>query len=240
MNELTSRISQTFKPRLAIVAYTGASDNWDGAYLESHEISKEGAFLEGKPLRQETIQAIVDVFFDERQNRLAVHGLLPVNVLFYEILPGGHYTMIWHRPAERRRIHFHADLNIKSGEAWVPAILYKVERNRLSVFALAKDDRPSEETPLYVAPFHNIYVGGEVCLGNAKLEKPKDRTYPALTKYWEDMFWLSEFSHLNGSVNPTKTNINLLWQRLIRDKKLTWSQLKELKKDGRKKVKDIL
>jgi PRTRC genetic system protein B len=240
MNDLTERLVKNFKPRLAIVVHTSEMNDWRDAYLESHEIDEAGRILEGKPLKQETIQCIVDVFFDERQNAVAVSGLIPSNVLQFEILPGGRYSLIWHRPAERRQIFFAGALHIPSGQAWVPALLYQTDGRKLSVYALASDDRPTESTPLYRAPFHNIYTDGSVCLGSAQVKKPAQKTYANLMKYWEDLFWLSEFSHLNGSDNPTKTNLALLWKRLVKEKNLTWKDLGELIKIKKTTLNDIL
>lgn len=226
MNKITDKILNNYTPKMALVVY--ASDvNWNDAYLESHAINEKGQLLEGKPLLQETIQGIVDVFFDDRISRTAMSGLLPANLLAFEVMPGGKYRMAWHRPAERRVLHFTPNLKIASGEAWVPAMLYVTDSRGLDVFALASNDRPEETTPLLQAPYHNVYDGGSVCLGSAKVKKPTTQTYASIMKYWEDMFWLSEFNHLLGE-SPVKTNINVLWPRLINDPTLTWEQLDEL------------
>lgn len=198
-------------------------------YLESHAVDEEGRILEGKPLKQETIQGMVEVLFDERRNAVNIGGLLPPNLLAFDRLPGGHYKMIWYRPAERRNLFFAPQLRLKSGQAWVPPMVYAVERRGLNVYALLKDDRPTDKTKLCHAPFHNVNTAGEVCLGSAKVKKPETKTYLSLMEYWETMFWKSEFTHLAGQESPTKTNLNLLWPRLIKDKKLTWAQLDELK-----------
>ncbi|HEY4288230.1 MAG TPA: hypothetical protein VGN00_14095 [Puia sp.] len=241
MNELTDNLIKEYHPRLAIIAHTSALNDWRDVYLESHPINEAGQILEGRPLKQETIQEIVDVFFDERQNAVAVSGMIPANVLQFEVLPGGRYSLMWYRPAERRRIYFSESLNIPSGEAWMPPMIYHTKDSRgLAMYALANDDRPAESTRLFRAPFHNIYDDGDVCLGNAQVKKPSQKTYASLMKYWEDLFWLSEFTHLNGTANPTKSNLALLWPKLVKNKKLTWSQLDELKPYKKQTVKDLI
>lgn len=239
MNDLTEKLISTHKPRLAVIAYTTVMDNWNDCYLESHEINSEGQLMEGKPLKQETIQHIVDVFFDERQNAVAISGLIPFNLLRFELLPGGWYRMAWFRPAERRHLYFSEELHLKSGIAWVPALIYNTDGRELDVYAIEKDDRPDESTKFWQAPFHNV-SGGSVCLGNAQVKKPTSKTYANIMKYWEDMFWLSEFSHLAGNENPTKTNLILLWKQLIKDKALKWDQLGELKPMAKMTLKSIL
>lgn len=238
MNNITDQIIRNYKPVLSVIVYDGGNNNY---YLESHNINKDGKILEGKPLKQETLNEIVDTFFDERKDRSQVDGLIPENLLSFNVLPGGNYKMVWYRPAEVRMIYFDEKLHIKSGKAWIPALIYTAERNGLNVYAIASDSRPGEVTKLYQAPFHNVASDGDVCLGNAKVKKPSQKTYLTEMKYWEDLFWLSEFSHLNGSDNPTKTNLNTVWKKLLASKeKLKWNKLGELKPYKKLTLKDIL
>jgi PRTRC genetic system protein B len=238
MNHLTDSLLKTFQPRIAIVAYA-TSDGWQECYLESHEISKEGKLLEGKPLKQETLEGIVDIFFNERQNRVNIGGLIPENLLSFNILPGGHYEMIWYRPEEQRQLYFSETLKIPNGTAWVPELIYSVEKDRLSIYAIKNNNvRPGADVQLFNGPFHNV-TGGSVCLGSAKVKKPTNKSYENLMKYWEDMFWLSEFTHLGGSENPTKSNLNILWKKII-SKKLKWSSVDELTPLKNKKLSDLL
>lgn len=53
-----------------------------------------------------------------------------------------------------------------------------------------------------------------VCLGNSKVEPPKQSTFNKLICYWEKMFWMSEFSHILD-VNPIKGNLATLTKHLI-------------------------
>lgn len=53
-----------------------------------------------------------------------------------------------------------------------------------------------------------------VCLGNAKVEKPEERTFENVIAYWEKMYWNSEFSHILGD-NPVKGNLAVLTKELI-------------------------
>lgn len=238
MNDRTINMMREFVPQLAIMVYESGDRNY---YLESHNIDKKGQILEGKPLQQDTIQEIVDVFFDEQQNRSKIEGLIPENLLCYSPLPGGNYKMIWYRPAEVRFLHFSEALHLKSGKAWVPALLYVVNRKAFNVYALPGDERPSETTKLLRAPFHNVSDSGSVCLGTAQVKKPTDKTFSSTMKYWEDLFWLSEFSHLNGAGNPTKTNVNMLWKNLVEGKaKVKWSELDELRQLKNTTLKTIL
>lgn len=221
-----------YKPTLALVVYMAGEKGNEEYYLESHRIGNAGEILEGKPLLQETLNDIVDVFFDERKNKTGISGFLPENLLSFDVLPGGYYSMVWYQPAQIKLMHFAENLKIPSGEAEVPAMIYKANRKDLSVYAIKSKSRPDLKTALFKAPFHNVYTNGEVCLGNAKLKKPTEKTYQSEMQYWEDLFWKSEFSHLNGSVSPTKSNINTLWKKAIKAKTQKWDN-NELKPMGK-------
>lgn len=219
LNDRTQLLTSSYKPQLAIIVNRAPHPiSGEGQYyLEAHQISEEGKILEGKPLLQETIQEIVDVFFDERKNAVAVKGILPQNLLHFEPLPGGHYSMIWWRPAEIRVMQFSKSLKLPTEKTWVPAMLYVVNRKQLSVFALKTTSRPGEGTKIFRAPFYNVGDGGNVCLGSATVAKPKEKTYAAFMKYWEDLFWLSEFTHVNGE-RALKGDIHKVWLEQLQSK----------------------
>ena len=225
LNNRTETLLQTYKPKMSIVVYSSGYDY----YLESHTVTEDGKLSEGKPLLQETIQGIVDVFVNEHQNTAKIKGLIPDNLLSFELRPGGDYKMVWFRPAEIKFLHFAPQLKLKSAQAWVPAMLYVARNNTLGVFALKSNTRPTDLTKLYRAPFHNVSTdSGSVCLGSANVKKPKQLTYASIQQYWEDLFWLSEFTHLNG-VNPVKSKLFNVWKQLLASKtKLKWSDINEL------------
>ena len=97
------------------------------------------------------------------------------------------------------------------------------------------DKELKPETELYAAPFFNV-TGSSVCLGSAKIDKPTEITYDKLFEYWEKKFWLTEFSHLGGNGNPTKSNLVLV-TKAAKDAPFNIEELKPLKN---LKLKDIL
>ena len=105
-----------------------------------------------------------------------------------------------------------------------------------------KENVPGPDTVLYAAPFFNV-TGSSVCLGNARIDLPKDLTYEKLLQYWERKFWLTEFSHLGGNGNPTKSNLVLVTKaarvvtKAARDRDFNLDELKQL---NNMKLKDIL
>lgn len=127
-------------------------------------------------------------------------------------------------------------INIKSP---LPALVNVVDKKHLDVFALINDDRPTEQTKLFRAPFPNVSGSGSVCLGNAKVNR-HENTYAAIIQYWEDLFWLSEFTHFNGSDKIIKKPVEKFWQTLLNSKtKKKWSDYDVLI-ETKQNLKDLL
>jgi PRTRC genetic system protein B len=217
---------ELFVPSVAIIAYQGNEENSQEWYLESHPIVN-GEFMEGRPLQQETLHAMLELMYTKETAERKVHRFIPANMLYGDVLQGGDYKFIWYRPEEKRSLFFSEKLELKNGEAWVPAMVYVASRKRLSVFALDSNDYPTEGTKLFRAPFHNVSENGSVCLGSAKANFPKAPSYANVMKYYEDLFWVSEFSHMTSS-NFCKSPGNLVWKKLLSDSNLKWSDMDEL------------
>jgi PRTRC genetic system protein B len=195
-------------------------------YFEAHEIDKAGRMLEGHPLRAETLAGIARIYHEETKPEI-FEGFFPECLLHFEpALHTSGYKMIWWRPACTQHLHFREDLHIPSGVAPVPAMVWSVKAGRLSVFALASDERPAADTKLLNAPFHNVSSSGGVCLGSAKAPRAS-RNYQSQMEYWETLFWKSEFTHLNNQ-QTVKGNLNLIWKALIEKPGRSWADLKLL------------
>ena len=229
MGNLINHIEDVYKPFVAIVGYRTDGQE-KGFYLEKREIvnGKMGA---GKPLTEEMLSGLIKaVASDNAQIDKTMYGRVPENVLYCDTRMQRETLVWWHGP-EKRFVFFKKDLAIPNGQMMVPGLVYKVNNGNLSIWAF-KGEKPEGE--LFRAPFMNTTQ--EVCLGNAKVEKPKERTYEQVIKYWEKMFWMSEFSHLSGA-NPIEGNLSTLTKQLI----ATGEPFPEdvLKPIG-KKLKDIL
>lgn len=129
---------------------------------------------------------------------------------------------------------FKESLGIESAEYNIPGVVYDAGGHGMRIYAYI-DKKITPETPLYAAPFFNV-TGANVCLGNAKIDKPKNLTYSSLLEYWEKKFWLTEFSHLGGGGNPTKSNLVLVTKAAMNKP----FDLNELKPINKLKLKDIL
>ena len=205
MNKLTKEITRSMHPVAALIAY--CSEDGYGRkeyYPELRNINDVGRMGAGKPVSQQFIQSFTESF--DVKSSSVPHGEIPVGMRFADTREEEY---IWHCPPCRKYMYFKKDLNIANGAYCIPGLVWMVKREQLYLFAY-KSKRLSSNTQLYSAPFFNVNpVSGSVCLGNAKLQKPETLSFENFIKYWEDKFFLSEFSHLTGG-NPTKRNLTLV------------------------------
>ncbi|MDJ1470214.1 hypothetical protein [Xanthocytophaga flava] len=205
-------LESPFAPRQAIILY----QNENKYYLESHTIyfdQDNKSFLsEGKPLQKETIMQIAKQFSTDNQLKFTCKQLLPNNLIYVDT-QYGNSTFVWFLKPQRNPLFFTSNLAIPNGQAFCPGLVFVAKNKTLSVFAF-RGDIVNLRTKLYIAPFHNIYKDGKVCLGNAKIENVEGEYENVLTQ-WQKIFFGSEFSNLLVNSSPTKTNINLLWKDLI-------------------------
>ena len=232
MNELTKKMQEIMVPKAALIAYEYRESAYATGknYLELRPINKAGRMEAGIPVTYEFMNALVESYSDERQN--VPHGRLPSNMLWCDTRKG-HVKYIWYNPPGKRRMFFKDSLNIKDGIFHLPGVVYIIENERMTIFAY-KGRTPEEDTPLYLAPFFNV-TRGSVCLGSSTLVKPENMDFHALQEYWEKRFWLSEFSHLGGSENPTRGNLVSVTEQ-ARERPFNNDELKP----ANKQLKDIL
>lgn len=211
MSKTVRRITEVYEPFAAIIAYmTGADDGNDiGYYLEKRNI-RNGKMGVGKPLSQKMFASIIKkIQATSDQLDLGMYGRVPSNLLFCDVRVDRD-KLVWYHEPEERNVFFKEELNIPNGRMKVPGLVYVVERGVMRLYAF-KGKRPTDK--LYQAPFMNT-GSNSVCLGNAKVKKPEDRTFDNIIAYWEKMYWNSEFSHILGG-NPIKGNLAVLTKELI-------------------------
>jgi PRTRC genetic system protein B len=199
-NNVNDVIKQQLIPKMALVVYK--NDETGSVYTESHRIDANGRMLAGCPLTMKCITELVESFSVEQSN--IPHGKIPQNMLYSDTRKGCE-RYLWYNPPGKRMMFFSKNLNIEDREYYLPGIIYDTDGEHLDVYAF-KEGAPDMESELYKAPLFNV-TGQKVCLGNAKINFPDNPTFDDYIIYWEKKFWLSEFSHLGGSINPTKSNL---------------------------------
>lgn len=230
MNKLTEQLKSLYRPKAALIAYQGENAKSSECFLELREIDNNGVMGEAIPVTYNFMNDIA-ANFSEAHNGTPT-GVIPHNLLFSDTRKGAE-KYIWSNPARKRMMYFIPKLGIENAEYHVPAIVYVAKESGLAVYAY-KDTKLTDNTELFAAPFFNTSKES-VCLGAAKLKRPSNPTYTELLEYWEKKFWLTEFSHLGGSGNPTKNNLVLV-TKAAKEQKFNLDELKPLNK----KLKDIL
>lgn len=228
-NKLTKEINDILHPRVALIAY--ASREGESFFVEAREIDGKGKMGEGVPVTVEFMNELVRGYSEHRSN--TPYGRIPSNMLWCDSRKGSE-KYVWYNPPRKRMMFFKESLKVENAEYNLPGIIYETNGNSLNVYA-CKGKVLTDETELYTAPFFNV-TGASVCLGSAKIEKPKNLTYENLLEYWEKKFWLTEFSHLGSGGNPTKSNLVLV-TKAAKDKPFDLEELKPLRN---LKLKDIL
>lgn len=237
-NDITASFGTLYLPKSALVFYETKRAN-TGVYVEHFDMDKNGNPINAHPLTVKEASVLAKCLkTDDEKNQafLKPKGILPTNIL--HINPNAEKdTVLWYTKSQKRQLYFVKGLDIPNGKAHVPSMLWLANKNSLSVFALASDRRPTENTPLYFTPFFNIYEDGKVCMGTVNVEIKNSASVEDFIKAWEDYFFNSYFSHLLGRNSPIKDNCVNLWNDLINTDKIF---PKEVLKKNNKTLKNLL
>jgi len=163
-----------------------------------------------------TKQSIAEIFRELMPGALKARTILPWNVLSSD-----HDHLAWYTLPTKKRLWFRSEKfgGDLSGEVSLPGLVFLVTNGNWYVFAHKLSVRPLPDTPLYVAPFFNVWSGGNICTGNVK--KP-EIFGPESIQEWEDAFFRSYFTHPNIH-NPNelityKGGPYQLWKKLLTGK----------------------
>ena len=215
MNNVSSEFLQYYQPKTALVIYQHA-DKEDDYYVESYEIDQ----TTGQPINAHPLSIPEALALGKRLNAaqerhvgfLVPEGLQPDNVLY--VNPYGEGLVIWYTPPMKQTLFFKKETRIKDGAAYVPALLWRASKAELWIHALKTDKRPTVSTPLYHAPLFNTAHDGHVCIGDVEIKSLDNASLNQFMKVWQDFFFKSRFSHLNGFL-PVSVNPAELWNDLI-------------------------
>lgn len=145
---------------------------------------------------------------------------VPVEILPEHVLVRTAEMIVWWTPAAERRMFF----SDRGGDAALrklnaqhyphPALLFKVSGTQLCIRALARNERPSAKTPLFLAPYWNCSDDGVVCLGSMRI--PRSKSVQAIYG-WEKSFFNSAFSHAHSKSKQTNfpEGVLAMWLSLL-------------------------
>jgi PRTRC genetic system protein B len=171
-------------------------NNSGGSFATAHNIAidKNGApsLLEGYPLTIRILNELNAAITKGTETKRSFNGFLPENVLAVGIS-----SVVWWLPATDRNVSFDCSdelIGRASGKTPHPSLVFGVNDNNWSVYALKDNKRPTPETELYQAPYFNVWESGEICQGTSRV--PNGATTKQI-EGWNTAFFASNFSHPN-------------------------------------------
>lgn len=177
-------------------------------YLQRHGVAeKDGrpVLLEGVPYTLEDLTALC---------RQLLPSLVMERLTFMEagVLASSGSAIgpdVWWVPGCVRPVFFE-NLDVKSGKAPWPSLIFVAHKRSLEVYAIKGLKRPGLKTRLYFAPFPNMR-GSQVCLGNSPVP---DKCFEY--KEWERAFFDSGFSEIHEARRVKTGSLTEFWDGLVK------------------------
>lgn len=142
----------------------------------------------------------------------------------------GPELLVWKSPPKVRPMFFELRsaegvgakaLAKRAGTAIQPSLVWAVTRRRWYVWAHLHNAEAGPKTPLFQAPYLNVYDTGEICTGNAAV--PREIS-PDTVAGFERAFYESRFTHTNARTLTTHPDgIYAAWLDLLDLQALTTS-----------------
>lgn len=169
----------------------GSSD----VMVTRHKVAKD---VSGTPALQPG--TLVDLSFVE-ELATGLRGVQPVEVFPANVLARTPDRMVWWTKSALRVMYYATEkspeLEALNGKLFPqPSLVFDAQPGKLSVQALAEATRPDKDTPLYRAPYWNVYDSGDVCLGTTPVPS---KISVATMDGWVKAFFQSRFVHPNSS-----------------------------------------
>jgi PRTRC genetic system protein B len=226
MTNISEQFNNQFAPLKALLIYQSQltvkdeygyeSDRNAQVYVESYDIGKHGQPINAHPLSMAemvTFSKLFQATEELKSNYLKPKGLIPNHVLYLDTQSEGY--AVWYTQPRQVPLFFVQDLQIPSGKAHIPAMVWKASKSSLSVYALKGKSKPNANTPLYHAPYFNIYEGGNVCMGTVEIAIDRFTRLEDFITKWETYFFNSYFSHTIGNHQSVNTDLVTLWREQL-------------------------
>lgn len=214
MKDVMENIGTLYHPTTALVFYEAKGRNAE-MYVEYFDMDRNGNPINAHPLTVKEAQYLskaLDTTSESSKVFLKPKGIIAPNILYTD--PSENGFVMWCTKATCKNLFFVGGLDIPNGMANVPALLWVAGKEKLYIYALKGDRKPTENTPLYHAPFFNVYADGNVCMGTVDVNIKKSTSLEEFTAAWEAYFFNSYFSHLMQNHNPVQGNCVNLWKKL--------------------------
>jgi PRTRC genetic system protein B len=140
-------------------------------YVEYFDMDEDGSPINAHPLTTNEAKYLakrLKIQNCREKEFLKPQGIISSNILLIDNSENA--KVIWYTEFSERELYFSKDLEIPNGTAKVPSLIWCADKLHLKIFAVDYNQRPTEETSLYHAPFFNIYDNGSVCMGTLILK----------------------------------------------------------------------
>ncbi len=214
MKDVMEHIGTLYHPKTALVFYEAKGANTE-VYVEYFDMDRNGSPINAHPLTVKEAQRLAKALDTAKEGSKAFlkpKGIIAANVLYTD--PSENGFVMWFTKAACKNLFFIKGLGISNGMANVPALLWIASKEKLHIYALKSDRKPNENTPLYHAPFFNVYANGNVCMGTVDVNIKNSASLEEFITAWEAYFFNSYFSHLMQNHNPIQGNCVSLWKKL--------------------------
>lgn len=224
MSQLTvvDDVGETNKVSLtkAILLYRSHTHCVATVHDVAHAESKPPLILPGKGISLQGLQDLV----------VALAGVERASDYLSETILAASLTrLVWWCPSKVRPIWFQTKsvrLNRLNGASVThPNLVFAATPQGLSVWAIAREQRPTPKTPLFHAPYLNVWESGGVCQGNVQFPRI---LVPSNIAQFERAFFDSNFTHANHhSLTRHPRGHDGFWRdlRSKRKKKVPWRWL---------------
>lgn len=225
MKNITQQFNSGFEPFKALLIYRYDKDEEINQfqrdekrteiYVESYDIGRNGKPINAHPLNGKEMSVLSELLQATQEIKagyLKSKGLLPSNILYVNQNANGY--AVWYTQPQEVTLFFVDGLHIPSGKFHIPAMLWKANADRLTVYGLKGKAKPAEHTKVCHAPYLNVYGSGQVCMGTVQINIGKSTCLEEFIKMWEQYFFNSNFSHSISGNNSTKSNTTELWRSL--------------------------
>ncbi len=141
--------------------------SFGNTFITHHEVNadnraKQPTLGPAKPLTIEFVHALVQ----------ALGGRVAVEFLPENVIARTERLIAWWTPPQKRPMFFgttQGDMARINGAVFPqPALVWMATDHSLSLRAFKENHRPAADTKLCVAPYWNLYEGGDVCLGSMR------------------------------------------------------------------------
>lgn len=192
--------NKDLEPTYAIVNYENDKEN---IFLK-HEIKRKldggYSFGNGRTLTQKMFRMMMSKIKNNDDNDIiSENKLFPENLLF-----ANKKMVIWYSEYDKQELIFAKNTEINSGTAEVPGILFVYNyTGGLKVYSFLDYGRPDMNTPLYICPFLNCDVGGNVCFGSG-IKEVNTTSINSIVDCYNKGFWQSEFTEFREGTMKVK------------------------------------